>query len=296
MAHGITNTDSMFYVGAKPWHGLGTELPQLATAAEALEAANLGWTVRKESIFLADGQEVADHFATVREDTNEPLGVVGTKYRILQNTEAFTFYDYLTQDPNGPKYETAGSLWGGTKIWLMAKLDEDIQIAPNDTVGQYLILSNSHDGSSAVNIMLSPIRVVCQNTLNMASHAASKKVKIRHSGNIQLKLNDVQESLGIIRQSFNETFEIYRQMVDTKPTAAQVDTVLRALFPDTKNDRASIQRGRVKELAYSGKGNYPVRGTAWALYNGITELSDHVNGEGSKRDDKADYRLNSAWF
>jgi phage/plasmid-like protein (TIGR03299 family) len=300
MAHGLENSNDMMYVGSKPWHGLGVELPRLATANEAITAANLDWAVRKEQVTTRDGYEFKNRFLTVRNDTGRPLGVVSDKYEILQNRDAFNFLDELTMDKNGPKYETAGVLWGGTKVWMLANLGE-LEVVKNDAVGRYLLISNSHDGSSSIQVKLTPIRVVCQNTLNMAlkSGSAEHTVKVRHTQSLESNLKNVKDALGFITHSFEDTFEVYQALAAVTPTKEQVENVLKKLFPDTKREgRAFTQRERVRELSVAGKGNDNplVRGTAWGLYNGITELSDHYNGSSSRRDDKDDYRVNSSWF
>lgn len=295
MAHHIESTDNLFFVGATPWHGMGTELPSLATAAEAIAAAKLGWEVIKEPVITAGGKELADKFITVRSDTQDPLGVVGSQYSVLQNAHAFDFFDAVTQDPHGPKYETAGSLWGGRKVWMLAKMPEMMEVVKGDEVAPYILLSNSHDGSSAIRIQFTPIRVVCQNTLNMAHSGKDKTFKVRHSGDVILKVSQAQDALGIIRHTVAETLEVYKALANTSPTKDEVDAVLAQLFPDTKTDRAKLQRERVLSLAEAGigNGNSKIRGTAWALYNGVTELVDHHNNAGSRRDDAKDMRLNS---
>lgn len=300
MAHEIHATDQMFYNGqnGKPWHKLGIELPQLATAQEAIQAANLGWSVNKEPQ-VRKGVEVTGRFWNVRSDTDSVVGDVGSQYTVLQNVQAFSFFDKFTQDPTGPKYETAGSLFGGKRIWMLAKMPGILEVTPGDTVDPYILLSNSHDGTSAVRVQLTPIRVVCNNTLTMALWDSKQKgIKIRHSGDIMLKAKSVQDALGIIRHSFEDTLGLYQELAKVEPTQAQIETVLTTLFPDTATERAKLQRGRVLELAEAGIGNdrTGVRGTAWALYNGITELYDHHNNMGSKRSDAVDMRVNSNWF
>jgi len=289
MACGILENDHLFFVGATPWHGLGTELPKLATAQEAIDAAKLGWTVEKEPVITANGRTLEGKFINVRQDTGEPLGVVGDQYQILQNADAFKVFDAITQDPHGPKYEVAGSLWNGRKVWLLAKLPECMEVVPGDIVEPYILLSNSHDGTSAVRIMETPIRVICQNTLNTAQTGNGRSIKVRHSGDIMLKVNRVQDVLGILRQSFRETLEVFQALASVEPTKEQVETVLMRLFPETKTDRAKLQRERVMSLAESGRGNAKVAGSAWALYNGVTELVDHYNNAGMKN---LDTRLN----
>lgn len=167
-----------------------------------------------------------------------------------------------------------------------------------DQVAQYLLFSNAHDGSQRLKVQATPIRVVCQNTLNMA-HAGSKRntsAWVCHSGDMTAKLLNVRDVLQIAAKEFAETQELYQALVTTEPTTEQVDQVLQALIPDTTSNRATLQRERVLQLAEAGTGNAPFRGTAWGLYNGLTELSDHVNNSGSKRPDAQDMRVNSAWF
>lgn len=299
MAHELSFTINgkaeMMYVGEKPWHGLGTELANVATAEEAIQAANLGWNVVQEDIFTSGGKQVARKKMNIREDTGEPIGIVGDGYKILQNGDAFKFFDAFTQDPHGPKYVTAGALYGGARIWALAKLPETFEVVKGDLIEPYILLANSHDGSMAIRVMETPIRVVCQNTLNMAVRGKNRKIHIRHSGDVFAKVRDVQEALGLVRHQFEETIEVYQMLAKHEPTKDEVTAVLSKLFPDTKTDRAKIQRERVQKLAEAGTGNDEkgVRGTAWALYNGITELEDHVNGRGS---DNQDMRVNSIWF
>lgn len=295
MAHQILEDDSLFFVGATPWHGMGTELPNLATAADAIAAAGLGWEVVQETVTTSQGVELADKRINIRKDTGKPLGVVGNQYTILQNAHAFDFFDKVTQDPHGPKYETAGSLWNGRKVWILAKMPETLEVVPGDVVMPYILLSNSHDGSAAIRVMETPIRVVCQNTLNAAHSGSGKSIKVRHSGDVVLKVGQVQDALGILRHSFAETLGVYQALAKVEPTKAQIDDVLNRLFPETKSDRAKLQRERVLTLSQSGRGNdmKGVRGTAWALYNGATELVDHFANVGSKREDAKDMRLNS---
>ena len=314
MAHELSFTINgkaeMMYVGEKPWHGLGTELPQLATAQEAIEAANLGWNVVQTAVYSPElpimdsdgkllrtlpGVEVPRKMINRRDDTGAPLGIVGDGYKILQNVDAFRFFDAFTQDPHGPKYETAGALYGGAKIWALCKLPETFEVVKGDLIEPYILLCNSHDGSMAIRVMETPIRVVCNNTLQMAVRGKNRKIHIRHSGDVFGKVKDVQETLGLVRQQFEETIEVYGLLAKKEPTKEEVTEVLSRLFPDTKTDRAKIQRERVQALAEGGTGNDQkgVRGTAWGLYNGITELEDHINGRGS---DNQDARVNSIWF
>lgn len=298
MAHGLENSNDMAFVGELPWHRLGVQLPSLATAAEMLAAVpSLSAHISKEQI-IHKGKEVDGKFFTVRQDTDTVLGIVGSDYKVLQNKDAFSLLDAITMDKNGAKYETAGVLWGGRKVWALARVPEFLEVVPGDTIAQYLLISNSHDGSSAVRIMETPIRVVCQNTLSMATAGTGKSARMRHSGNLIAKVSDVQDALKIVRHDFLETLDQYKALANDYPSNSEVEIVLEQLFPHTKSDRAKLQRSRAVDYWRDGIGNTVsrVRGTAWTLYNGLTEMVDHHANEGSKRSDADDMRLNSIWF
>jgi phage/plasmid-like protein (TIGR03299 family) len=304
MAHGLEKTQDMVYnsQGGKPWHGLGTELPGPMTAQEVLQACpRFADPVLKVPAEL-DGRPVPGHYFTVRQDDRTVLGHVGTEYQVAQNADLLKVAESYVMDPNGPIFETVGVLWGGRKSFILARFPSDMVLkgrdGSEDSVAQYLLFSNAHDGSQRLRVQATPIRVVCQNTLNMA-HAGSKRntsAWVCHSGDMSAKLLNVRDVLQIAAKEFAETQELYQALVTTEPTTEQVDQVLQALIPDTTSNRATLQRERVLQLAEAGTGNAPFRGTAWGLYNGLTELSDHVNNSGSKRPDAQDMRVNSAWF
>jgi phage/plasmid-like protein (TIGR03299 family) len=304
MAHGITETDKMFYVGEMPWHKLGVELPSLATAREAIEATGIDWKVYKEQVYSSQGKILKDYFLTIRDDTQEPLGCVGNLYNPLQNIEAFQFFDAVTQDPNGPKYETAGSLFGGRRIWIMARLPGFIQITKSDVIQEYIVLTNRHDGRGAVEMFWSPIRVVCNNTLTYAINSKGAGVKFRHIGEIANKVTAAQDALAIAQENHNDLIGLIQGMVDYEPTKQEVETVLEKLLPTAEgklvvSTQTKNAREKVRELISVGAGNAEpgIEGTLWAVYNGITEYADHVKvirpREGQ---DINEARLNSLWW
>lgn len=315
MSHELTEDDQMFYTGEKPWHGLGVELPNLATAAEAIEAANLNWNVEVRPVFMRtvddfgfpEYVEVPESAGTIRTDINKPLSSrVSLKYKPIQNVEAFSFMDNVTQDPNGPKYVTAGSLRGGARVWALAKLPDFIEITNEDIVEEYLLMSTSHDGTRMFNVMWTPVRVVCNNTLSVALHNANKEntVRIRHLGDISHKVQEAQNVLGIARANHLQFSELTTKMVNTAPTEEQIEKVMVSLFK-TKDDVTTIDKlapqsqtaiDDILRLAREGRGNVPVAGTAWALYNGITEWSDHSRRVGGHREDEQSRKVFSNWF
>ena len=213
MSHEITNTDTMFSGNrVTPWHGLGVVIDGTLTSAEAIEVAGLGWTVGlaplaaaaevDELVWTEDGPEdrkvrrlvdVPNHFATVRSDNAEVLGVVGRKYRVVQNHEAFSFMDSLVEG-HELHFETAGSLRGGRIVWMLAKRPEGILIAGEET-DMYLALTNGHAGNQALRAMVTPVRIVCKNTLNAGLKQAQSVWSIRHTASIKGRMEDAKRTL-----------------------------------------------------------------------------------------------------
>lgn len=297
MAH---NLNSMMYTGAKPWHGLGTKLDNVATAEEAIKAASLDWKVTKEPIYLKDGREIGDKFATVREDTKDILGIVGHVYRPLQNKEAFSFFDAVVGSKDAI-YHTAGALGVGERIWILAKLPGEIQVIGEDVTEKYLLLTNTHDGSGAINMMFTPIRVVCQNTLNVAMRDNVRKQSVRHTGTMGLRVADVAEGLGIIHQRFEAFGEAARALTKVQVNIQGWEHYAKnvGLIPNEPemSTRAKNILEEVSSLFEYGKGNNlpGVKGTAWAAFNAVTEYVDHVRtAKGS--DSKLESRANSLLF
>jgi phage/plasmid-like protein (TIGR03299 family) len=172
MAHELATTDgrmAMMYSGEVPWHRLGTRLHEPATAREAITPAGLDYLAELQAIQTIDGTPVPQRKAVVRSDSRDILGVVGNSYVPVQNHHAFTFLDAVVAD-GSLRYHTAGSLGKGERIWMLAKLPNDIQVKNSDDVTEkFLLLSNSHDGSSSLRVFFTPIRVVCANTLAIAA-------------------------------------------------------------------------------------------------------------------------------
>ncbi|MGZ6564204.1 MAG: DUF932 domain-containing protein [Solirubrobacteraceae bacterium] len=179
MSHGITHTDNMFSVRAMPWHGLGVVLDEYPCSIdEALDKAGLGWKVTHGDVLVVKTPEWTDDFgikhppelipakgfkANLREDTGEVLGIVSDEYEVVDNRDAFRFLDALIG--SDLYFETAGCLWGGRRVWCLARLPEYVELG-GDQSATYIYVANSHDGSMAVTAAATPIRIVCANTLN----------------------------------------------------------------------------------------------------------------------------------
>jgi phage/plasmid-like protein (TIGR03299 family) len=237
---------------------------------------------------------VPDHYATVRRDTGEALGVVGSRYTVLSNRDAFTFFDALVTEKEA-LFETAGALGKGETIWLLAKLPGYIRIGRHDEVKKYLLLTNSHDGSSMVRTKLSPIRVVCSNTLSSALEGAEQEVRIRHTASAVDRLQEAHKLLGLTHQLYQELEISFNRMLAKRITERQLIDYVKALIPDNEeasfNTRTENMRSKILELSETGAGSEYSRGSLWGALNSVSEFTDHV--QNSKDPMK---RLNSVWF
>jgi phage/plasmid-like protein (TIGR03299 family) len=314
MAHELEIRDgkaSMMYVGGKPWHGLGTELDHPATAAEAIRAARLDYRVVRRPVYaMTRGGlvPIPGRYAIVRTPSSGAgetiFGVVGAGYRPLQNVDAFRFFDTIVGSGQAI-YHTAGVLGQGERIWILARLPDDIRVVGDDVAEKYLLLSNSHDGSSSVQIKFTPIRVVCQNTLTMALRDGPT-VRILHRRSLQRELDRAQETLGIIRKRFDELEVGFRALARVSVNEERLAEYLARIFPDPADPldepgrlRAGRDRRWSRHLFEDGRGQSlpQVRGTLWAAYNGVTEYVDHrVLFGRNGRPLPEDRRLGSVWF
>ena len=291
-----SEVESMMFVGQTPWHGIGVALDNPPTAEEAIKAAGLSWRVEKQPIFIPhrgtdDLKEIPGFSAVVRRDKRRVLGVVGKTWQPLQNRDAFKFFNPFVES-GAAEFHTAGSLRDGQQVWVLAKLRADpMTVVRGDEVEKYLLLSNSHDGKSAINVRFSPIRVVCANTLSMAeSDDASPFLRIRHAGNLKQTMKRVQEVVNITNRTFEMTLEQYKFLA-----RRQVGNIHRYIldtlqWPDDA-EKPPRALSSIIQLFAEGRGqdNKLVRGTYWAAYNGVTQWVDHERGRDGTR-------LQSAWY
>lgn len=305
MAAGITirndKTAEMFYTGARPWHGLGTKLDTYATSAQALEAAGLNWTVSKRPIFYPKGDTLApmlkapEHFMVVRDDNEEPLGAVGENYTPLQNMEAFSFMDAIIGE-KAAVYETAGSLWGGRRVWALAKLDGVMRVKGEDVLDRYLLLSNGHDGWQAVRVALTSVRVVCNNTLTSALAGAKMEgtsVKLRHSRGIGAKVERVRVSLGMVNKAWAQIEEQAQRLAEVKVTGATLESFLKGMGFDPKDAKTQDKALDLVKAFETGPGSEleSAKGTLWGAVNAVTYYVDHARGWQSRSADAESARF-----
>lgn len=304
MASGISNDNQLMYVGETPWHGYGKQLPNLATAEEAIVAANLDWSVKKTPVKSSQGIELGTQNVLECVETGVPFGVVGNLYVPVQNRDAFTFFDAVTQDPNGPKYVTAGSLNGGTVIWILAQLPSFINVTDSDVVMEYILLTYRHDGKGLTRMKWCPIRVVCQNTLNAALGVLSNQIGFNHLEPLTSprRVEAAQDALCIARDSHLSFEHIAKAMAEHKPSIAEVNGVISKLFPVRDEEKVPVQTGEIRfevlRLFDEGRGNdLPgVAGSSWALYNAVTEYTDYYRPVNARVMSEIDTRTNSVLF
>lgn len=288
--------ESMMSVREVPWHGLGTVVEKELTAAEALVAAELDWRVTKVPMFTGNGgmtepepgkkqfrayDEVSGYYAIQRSTDRTVLGVVGGPYHPLQNTEAFEFMDALV-DSGEAHYETAGSLRGGKWVFLTMKLPRGIKIGGEDPVDLYLALFNSHDGSRAITGMVTPVRVVCTNTLNLAIAGAKRKWTVRHLSTMDGKLMEARRQLDL-------TFEYANQF------EGQMNELAQQSFSDSEFENLVSQLGTpapvtegLLEAWVSGEHG---KASRWDALNAVGEYYDWLRSPRT-----ANSRLMGSWF
>lgn len=252
--------EQMFSVREVPWHKQGLIVEDAPTSEDAIRLAGLDWKVEQKEMFLADGTKIPDAFANVRDKDNRVLGVVGNRYSIVQNSEAFSFTDSLIGE--GCQYETAGSLRDGKQIWLLAHLPEAIQIAGDDVM-PYLCFTNTHDGTGSVKVFTTGIRVVCNNTLNQALSNAKRTWSVRHTGSIETKLAVATETLNLANNYMAELKKECEELALKKIDNNKVIEFIKYLVPE-EDDMSQRQKTNIKDL----------RNDIWYRYTYAPDLRD----------------------
>jgi phage/plasmid-like protein (TIGR03299 family) len=247
MAHQlVAGKDSMFSVKKRPWHGLGTVVESAPTVAEAIRLASLDWDVLKEQLRCPDGTAV-DAYAIRRRDTGDVVGdSVGARFTPLQNREAFAWFEPFVQT-GVASLETAGSLFAGRRVWVLAKLKaKNAEITTGDQVEKFLLLAHAHDGSLAVRCGLTPIRVVCNNTLSSAIGQGERSglAKIRHTKSIGDGLAAAQEMIREIDTQFERVADVFRALAKNSITGKEFSAYVRQtleLGKDKPNEELSTK-------------------------------------------------------
>ena len=273
------NVESMFYTRPKPWHGLGVQVQEAPESKDALRLAGLDWKVYQREVYTDSGIKIEGYRANVRNTDNKVLGVVTERYKIVQNEEAFSFTDTLLG--KGVRYETAGSLQEGKKVWLLARLPKEYIIS-GEQISPYLVFSNSHDGSAAVRVAVTPIRVVCNNTLNLALSTAKRSWAMVHTGNIKGKIHEAQETLFMAENYMSKLGKEFEELKRQKLSERQVKEYIELLLPLEKTT-SLVTAKNVKKLRDDLRARYydapdlqDVGGNnAYRFINAVSDFATH---------------------
>lgn len=312
MAHNInfneqTGKHSFFSVKEKAWHGLGQIVESYPTSAEAIKFAGLDYTVEKRPLFTYDSEnhsanketdiiipeiEVPDFYATIRTDNEQVLGVVGKEYEVIQNRDAFSFFDAIVGGKEGIFYETAGALGKGEKIFITAKLPGYIRVGTDDLIEKYLFLTTSHDGYGSITAAFTPVRIVCNNTLNAALGNMSNCIKIRHTQSAPDKLKEAHKVMGISNMLSDELSGIFNRWAKVRITDKEVLKLVQQAMSPSKEVLQNVLEGKddehstyfnnvcnnVCEYAFTShtQQTATTKGTLFGAYNAITGYFQNV--------------------
>ena len=280
MAHEV---ETLMYVSNKengrfvPWHGLGVPVEEALTSKEAIKIAGLDWTVEAKPIYDDRGVEIPGFKANTRSSDSKVLGLVSNRYKLVQNSEAFDFTDSLIG--GDVRYETAGSLMGGKRIFLLARLPEKKILG--DDFDNYICFTNSHDGTGAIQACMTPVRVVCQNTLNLAIGQASRKWSTKHIGDIEAKMEEARHTLQLADAYMDNLAIVANQLANTTVTEGEVAVMLDELFPVDADatDRVKNTINKKKEefmVCMFAPDILKFQNTAWGVINAASDFSTHT--------------------
>jgi phage/plasmid-like protein (TIGR03299 family) len=298
------NVENMVSIRQTPWHGIGQVVPDYVSWSEGFALSGLDWKVRMDRIahVLPDGGIAAELSnlgkVVVREDNGKALGIVGPNWRPLQNSEAFDWFSPFVEE-QAVQLETAGSLDEGRTVWVLAKINGVgdagvIDKDGKDTVQPYVLLSNSHDGSSAVRVGFTPIRIVCWNTLSQAHRSdASKLLSVKHTKRMKPTLVEVRDIMKLATQEFQATAAQYRKLAAMKINPKQLRKYVEVIVCTDPESMTAQEQNKVEQivsLALNGKGNAGQEPSYWTAYNGYTQYLSWDAGR------TASTRYQSLWF
>lgn len=274
------NVETMFYVREKPWHGLGTLVAEAPTSADALIYAGLDWRVEQRDVYTDDGSPISGYKVNLRSTDDAALGIVSDRYKVVQNEDAFQFTDDLLGE--GVTYETAGSLQGGKKVWMLAKMPQRYIIA-GDEIAPYLVVMNAHDGSSGIKVAMTPIRVVCQNTLNLALNSAKRIWAAKHTENVMSRVHEARETLLLAETYMGELGRCIDDLSRIKLTDQKVMAFMQEFFPATE-DMPEVQKKNNLRLLDDMKQRYfnapdlsHVGRNGYRFVNAVSDFATHAD-------------------
>ena len=272
------NVETMFYTREKPWHGLGTMVAEAPNSKDALRLAGLNWKVLQEPVYTENEELIQGYKANVRDTDRKVLGVVTDRYKVIQNEEAFAFTDTLLGE--GVRYETAGSLQEGRRVWMLARLPREFIIG-GERISPYMVFSNTHDGSGAVKTALTPIRVVCNNTLNLALRTAKRSWSMIHTGDISGKIEEAKNTLLLADEYMTALGQEFENLRKIKLSEKQVLDYIKILLPMEENYSLLQKRG-VEKLRADMKMRYfdapdlkDVGNNGYRFVNAVSDFATH---------------------
>lgn len=272
------NVETMFYTREKPWHGLGTMVAEAPNSKDALRLAGLNWKVLQEPVYTENKELIQGYKANVRDTDRKVLGVVTDRYKVIQNEEAFAFTDTLLGE--GVRYETAGSLQEGRRVWMLARLPREFIIG-GERISPYMVFSNTHDGSGAVKTALTPIRVVCNNTLNLALRTAKRSWSMIHTGDISGKIEEAKNTLLLADEYMTALGQELENLRKIKLSEKQVLDYIKILLPMEENYSLLQKRG-VEKLRADMKMRYfdapdlkDVGNNGYRFVNAVSDFATH---------------------
>ena len=274
------NVETMFYVREKPWHGLGTMVSEAPSSMDALVYAGLDWTVVQKDVYTDDGSIIPGYKVNLRSTDNASLGIVSDRYKVVQNEDAFRFTDDLLGE--GVTYETAGALQGGRKVWMLAKMPHRYIIS-GDEITPYMVVMNSHDGSSGIKVAMTPIRVVCQNTLNLALSNAKRVWTTKHTENVMSRVHEARETLMLAETYMGELGKGIDSLSRIKLTDRKVMESMQEFFPAAQ-DMPEAQRKNNLRLLEDMKHRYwdapdlaHVGMNGYRFVNAVSDFATHAD-------------------
>lgn len=313
MAHNInyneqTGRYSFFSVKEKAWHGLGQIVEQYPTSEEAIKHAGLDYEVVKSPLYTNGLESITDlndldlnhktlevpnYFANIRTDNNTVLGVVGKDYHIVQNREAFNFFDAIVGGNEGILYETAGALGNGERIFITAKLPDYIRVGNGDDVTEkYIFLTTSHDGSGSITAAFTPIRIVCQNTLNASLRNMTNVVRIKHTSGAKQRIENAHKIMGLANTLSSQLENIFNHWTTVKVTDKEVKKLIQLALCPNKETFDLLKKGADDEISTMFKNTIDdafqyamlsdtqlmdtTKGTLYGAYNAVTGYFQNV--------------------
>ncbi len=273
------NVETMFYIRETPWHGLGIRVESALCSDEALEQSGLDWIVTQRPIMTDDNKAIPGYKANIRQSDDKVLGVVTDRYKVVQNHEAFAFTDSLLGE--GVRYETAGSLNEGRKIWLLAKLPEKY-IIEGEKIEPFIVFSNSHDGTGSIKVAMTPVRVVCQNTLNIALSSAKRVWSTVHVGDLAHKMDEAHNTLLLADKYMQSLGAEFSRLSRIKLSDSRVIDYIEMLLPVVDNP-TPLQLRNIQQIRNDLRMRYfdapdlkRVGKTAYRFINAVSDFATHA--------------------